>query len=152
MRIYEVSTQVASTTGNKTVILLQAPSDAVLLLLEAHVYATQDDTNEQLEVDIRRGTTLGSPTGTSLTPHPHSLGDAVAGGTYTGDLSAEPTAYAATRHGRRSASSLAGWSFQAPSLQEAFQISPSGFAGIFVATFNTAKILMASAVFAEVGG
>lgn len=151
-RIYTAVIKTASVSAAKTLLLITCPADAVYRIVEAHVAAPEDDTNEQLEACFQRVNVLGSPAGTSVTPAPHSKGDAAAGATVLGDLSAEPTSYvASTEWGRRGFSSLGGYHFEPPPDTRP-EVSPGDSVGLRLLGITSAKVLSVEVVLEELGG
>jgi hypothetical protein len=82
-------------------------------------------TNQQLEAEWAKITSLGTPTGTSQTPSPFEQGDQAAASTVTVFITAsEPTYSTAIVYGHQGFSSLAGWYFNP--LPEERILIPSG--------------------------
>jgi len=112
-RLYEINNTMASAiTAGRTLIHVTAGAANPLYILEAHVEG-ESATSLQMEVEIAKVTTAGSPVGTGTTttiPRGHA---AAASFTAIGSLSTEPTAYSATaiaeKHFR---SSVYGYHFE----------------------------------------
>jgi hypothetical protein len=67
-------------------------------------------TNQQLKALWQRITTLGTPTGTTITPTPTEKGDQAAGATVVGNVTAsEPTYGSGLTQGQRGFPSLGGY-------------------------------------------
>jgi len=94
--VYTVRQQIASLSTAKTVLLGTVPSSCVVEILEAYLTNANQSTLEQLDIGLFLVTTLGTPTGTTI-----SAGNVqkTEGGspntvvTWLGDLTGEPTAY-----------------------------------------------------------
>lgn len=152
-RIYSLGAKTASITAAKTLMLIENPAATVLLLRGAHVVAPDNDTNEQLDLVLQRGNVIGTPTGTGVTPAPHSQGDSASGVTATADLTVEPTSYtASTEIAFRGGSSLGGYHYDPPE-KEMAEVSPSEFWGLRMLTaMGSAKILSVDVIIEELGG
>ena len=110
--VYTTSIKISALAAAKTLAYLTAPADKVVEILSASVTDASNETNEQLECALQRITTLGTPTGTTLTFAKHEAGDQAAGTTGKGNITAsEPTYTADTELGREGHSTLGGWYF-----------------------------------------
>src|SRR5262245_8998228 len=142
MRVYTSSIETSSINAAKTLSTIQNPNDQVCVILEAHVSAPDDDVNEQLDIAFQKITSLGSPTGTAVTPTKHMTGSPSAGVTTTMDVTASEPTYGAANVdvvGRQGASSLGGWHYT-PTFQNALYMSPSENWGLRLLTApGTAK-------------
>lgn len=91
---------------------LTAPSNKVVELLEASI-TVSGTTNQQLEANLQRVSSLGTPTATTVTPSPTEAGDQSASSTVKGNVTAsEPTYSSGVTFGQMQFSSLGGWYFQ----------------------------------------
>lgn len=155
MRVYTSTIETVSTGAAKTLSTIQNPSDQVCQILEAHVVAPDDDTNEQLDIAFQKITSLGTPTGTAVTPTKHMTGSPAAGVTTTMDITASEPTYGAANVdviGRQGASSLGGWHYQPPRGAE-LTLSPGENWGLRLLTApGTSKTLTVQITFAEIGG
>ncbi len=93
--VYESVFKVSGAAAAKTLFLLTAPAGKVCEILAADITNTSSLTNQQLEASFQFVQTIGSPTGTSITPSKMEQGDQAAGATVLGNLTAEPTTYLA---------------------------------------------------------
>jgi hypothetical protein len=92
--------------------LLEAAAGHPVEIIEAGVKGIGSNvTNQQFEVALARVTTLGSPSGTSVTPNPEEKGDQAAATTALANLTAEPTTYGPNVD-HDGSTSLGGWQFQ----------------------------------------
>jgi hypothetical protein len=149
--VYTAEIEIASLSAAKTVMLLELPADIVVEILSAHITNMDNDSNEQLEAGLFEVTTIGSPTGTAVTPEPHE-GVLAAGTTATGDLSAEPTAYNGKGYDRQGFSNLAGYRYD-PIPEERAILSPSADVGLrLLSAPATAFKAACQIVFREIGG
>jgi hypothetical protein len=145
---YEVSISAA-----ETLLLLEAPSDAVLEILSASITNDSIDENEQLEAGLYVVITKGTPSGTAVTPEPHEPGDQAVGGTYLAHLGggSEPDAYNSVAIDHQGFSNLAGYRYD-PLPEERPIIPPSGLAGLrLLSAPDAATVLVAQVVFREIG-
>lgn len=110
--VYTASIKISSLNSARTLMYLTAPAAKVVEILSAFVTNASEETNEQLEATFQRISALGTPTGTSLTPAKHELGDQASASTVVGNITAsEPTYGANTTVGYDGFSSLAGYAF-----------------------------------------
>ena len=150
--VYEASLQISGLNAARTLLYLTAPSGKCVEVLSASVTNATNETNEQLECCLQRITTLGTPTGTALTPTKMEQGDQAAGSTAVGNVTAsEPTYTSNTQIGRRGFPSLGGWEF-APVPEERPVIAPSESWGLrILAAPSSAIDADVRVVFREIG-
>lgn len=148
--VYTAYIDISAISTNKTLMLIQAPSTAVVEILSAHATNLDVEAGEQLSIGLFRVTTVGSPTGTTVTSEKHEFGDAASTCTIKGDLSAEPTTYATNPIDKQGQSNLAGYHYD-PVPEERPTIPPSGAIGLRLlvapASFNCSVMV----VFREIG-
>ena len=154
MRVYTVSFETPPISTARSLFLLENPTDTALLIIEASVVASQNQLNEQNHFNFQRITTFGTPTGTAVTPAPHSPGDPASGVTVTANITAdEPTYTASTQIGSRAASSLGGWSYDPLTLERAMEVAPNTDIGLrMVDSLSTARNFVFAITFIEIGG
>ena len=112
MRYYDAEIKIAALAAAKTVLYITVPANKLVTLVSSGITDASNVTNQQLEATWQKVTTLGTPTGTTLTPAKHDLGDSVAGSTVVGNVTAsEPTYTANTDLGHDAAPMLSGWYF-----------------------------------------
>jgi hypothetical protein len=110
--VYEARISIAGLTQAKTLAYLTAPANKVVEILSIEVTNASNETNEQLKCQWNLITSLGTPTGTSITPTKLEQGDQSAGSTVVGDITAsEPTYSASVIQGEKGWASLAGYQF-----------------------------------------
>lgn len=149
--VYIAYIDISSISTDKTLMLLQSPSSAVVEILSAHVTNLDLETSEQLSIGLFRVTTLGSPTGTSITPEKSEAGSDAADATVTGNLTGEPTSYATNPIDKQGANNLSGYHYD-PLPEERPTIAPSAALGLRLLvtpsnTFNCSVMV----VFREIG-
>ena len=150
--VYEAVYKITGLASAKTLMYITAPSSKVVEILEASVtHPGSNVTNQQLEVAIQRVSSLGTPTATSVTPTPVEVGDAAAGSTVKGNVTAsEPTYSSAVDGGREGYASLGGWRYQ-PQPESRFYIAPSGSVGVYMTSTPTSTDTIVRVVFREIG-
>jgi hypothetical protein len=151
--VYRTNVQATGLTAGRTVIYITAPANRVVEILSASVTPIGTNvTNQNLECAFQRITTLGTPTGTTLTPNPTEPNDQAAASTCVGNVTAsEPTYTANTQHGRQGFASLGGWQ-HAPVPEERMVIPAGATVGLrlLTATF-TSQDIDGEVVFREIG-
>jgi len=139
-------------SGAKTLMLLEVPSDMALEILGASITNQDVDTSEQLEGGLFRVDTLGSASGTDVTPEKHETGDAASTVTAYANLSTEPSAYDSLGYDHQGFNNLAGYRYD-PIPEERPIISPSGAVGLRLLTApSAAHTLSMQIVYREIGG
>lgn len=66
--VYVAQCKISSLSAAKTLMYITAPAALCVEILGASVTNASNETNEQVEVCLQRISSLGTPTGTSLTP------------------------------------------------------------------------------------
>lgn len=148
--VYTAYIDISSISTNKTLMLIQAPSTAVVEILSAHATNLDIETSEQLSIGLYRVSTVGSPSGTSVTPEKHEAGDAAAAATVTGNLTVEPTAYATNPIDKQGVNNLAGYHYD-PVPEERPTIAPSGAIGLRLLVAPTSFNCSVMVVYREIG-
>ena len=148
--VYTISIDIAGITEDKTLILLTSPSTAVLEILSAQVSNLNNETNEQWDIGLFHVTTIGSPTGTSITPEKHERLDAAASATGLGDLDGEPSAYNSAAIDKQGVASLGGYRYD-PTPEERPIVGPSRAIGLRLLTSPAETDISASIIFREIG-
>lgn len=148
--VYTAYIDITGISSAKTLMLIQAPSTAVVEILSVHVTNLDLETGEQLSVGLFRVTTIGSPTGTSITSEKHENGDASASSTLNGNLTVEPTLYSSNPIDKQGASNLAGYHYD-PMPEERPTIPPSGAIGVRLLVAPSAFNCSVMVVFREIG-
>lgn len=127
--VYTVEIKVSALATTKSGILLINVSTKVLEILSAHIGDVGSNvTNQQLEAQLARVSSVGSPAGTGLTPNPEEPGDQasalVATTNVLGGLTTDVTTKAVNVD-HQGFASLAGYQF-APLPEERPIVAPSG--------------------------
>jgi hypothetical protein len=148
--VYTAWATISSLSAQKTLMLLTVPSTKVVELYSASVSNASNETNEQIRIGIYVVGTLGSPSGTALTPAKHETGDAAASVTVTSNLTVEPTSYSTTPLDEEGVSSIAGYRYS-PIPEERPIIAPSAAVGIRLLTTPSAFDAIVKLVFREIG-
>jgi len=148
--VYTASIDISGLSVAKTLILLQASATSVLEILSVHLTNQNSETNEQWAVGFYHVTTVGSPTGTSITPEKHEKLDASSVATVLGNLTVEPTLYSSRPIDKEGISSLSGYHYD-PIPEERPIVPPSGAIGLFISTVPTATDVTANIIYREIG-
>lgn len=148
--VYTAYIDITGISTNKTLMLIQSPSTAVVEIIGIHVTNLDVETSEQLSIGLFKVSTLGSPSGTSVTPEKHETGDATAAATLTGNLSVEPTAYATNPIDKQGVNNLAGYHYD-PIPEERPIVAPSGAMGVRLLVSPTSFNCSVMVVFREIG-
>ena len=139
-------------TGDITLMYVQSPSDMVLEILGASITNQDVDTSEQLHCGLYRVDTVGTPSGTSITPQKHENGDVASTVTAWAALSEEPTTYDTLAFDQQGFNNLAGYRYD-PIPEERPVISPGGAVGLRLLTAPSAShTLNMQIIFREIGG
>jgi hypothetical protein len=110
--VYETSFKISALAATKTLLLLTVPANKVVELYSSSVTDASNATNQQLEAEFQKVSAVGPAAGTPLTPGKKEQGDQAAASTLLGNLTTEPTSYAAnTGEGYRGFPSLSGWEY-----------------------------------------
>ena len=112
--VYTAELKTASLASAKPLILLTAATNKPLEIISAHAGNTGSNvTNQQVELAIARVTTLGSPTGTAITPNPEEVNDQASSATVTGiaDANGTDVTTKGVKLDHQGCSSLAGYQF-----------------------------------------
>lgn len=138
--VYEAQIQVTGVTAGKTLIYVTAPSTAAIEILEASITPIGSNvTNQNLEACLQRVGTLGTPTGTSLTPSKSENGDQASGATVVGNVTAsEPTYSSNTQKFKEGFPSVGGYR-AAPIPEDRMTIPPGGTVGLRLLTGSIAS-------------
>jgi len=92
--VYVAEAKISALAAAKTLMLVEAAAGKLIEILSAvAVQVDKAAASQQIECEISRVTTLGTPAGTSVTPNPTEPGDQASTATVLANLTAEPTAY-----------------------------------------------------------
>lgn len=149
--IYTASIEIASLSAAKTVLLIECASTKIIEILSISLTNENQTTAEQLQIALLRVTTKGSPAGTTANSAVSEIGTAATGATVLGDLSAEPTTYAAPPLYQEGVNNLAGFHYD-PLPEERPTIAPSGLVGLkLLANPTNAFKCVATITYREMG-
>lgn len=136
---YNIPFAIVSSTAAKTLIYVTALATMCLEIIDAHIGADADETNEQLFAGWARVTTLGTPTGTDIASPDIRFPTNVLypAATFTGkyDITASEPTVATASHGVQAFTSLGGYHWEPvekrliipPSASAAFKILSASF-------------------------
>lgn len=156
--VYTAAFRASGVSGARTLMYITAPSGKVVEILSASVTNETNETNEQLVAGLQRVTSLGSPTGTTVTPKPHENGDQASGCTVKANITAsEPTYPSVTYNadipgafGLEGFSSLGGWYFD-PTPEERPTIGGAETMGLRLMNSPTSLELAIRWTYREIG-
>lgn len=149
MRRYRASASF-STTGNKTLLLLEAPASKLLVVDSVRVGNTSLTTNERWQIAVTRVTTKGTPAGTSVTPTKLDSGDPASSAIVLSNLTTEPTAYDTVHLVLSGDSNQLGMRWLAVPGAE-IVIPPSGLIGVRLLATITATSVTVDIGYGELG-
>lgn len=151
MRGYYKALAAFTTTGAKTVMLIECPAARVLAIESIEVGNANNNTAERWDIAVTRVSTKGTPAGTSITPQKTEEGDAASAATILADLTIEPGAYNAEHLLRRGVSNLTGVTWKNALAQEAIMIPPSGLIGIRLLNSIASTSITITVTYRELG-
>jgi hypothetical protein len=135
--VYTSAAKAPGITAAGTLAYFTAPANKVVEILAVTVTNESNATNYQMEIQLCRITTLGSPTGyTVVTPQKHEAGDQNAGASVNianTNLRTEPTTYNANPITQEGAASVVGYRHE-PQLEERIYLTNSDVVGIRLIT------------------
>lgn len=149
--VYTAEISISSLSSAKTLMLLTAPSTACLEILSVSTSNLTSETSEQLSIGLFNVTTIGSPSGTAVTPEKHENLDAAASATASGNLSGEPSAYSSKGIDVQGVNSLSSYRYD-PMPEERPIVGPSRAIGVRMLTAPTNSFdCRVQVVFREIG-
>ena len=151
MRTYEAVYPCVTVTAAQTLMYLTAPSTMCGRITYASIAIADVDTNEQTYACIDRISSLGTPTGTSVTPSKTSNGDSASSFTCKADITGSEPTYAATPVGQEAFPSISGWRFQPLTENEYIEIKPSESVGVKLLGAIASSTVTVRIVFQEIG-
>lgn len=159
MRVYTAEVQIASLlpTAGDAILVVEAPTDMVVQIIQAGLYNRSVDTAEQLHAEFNRVTATGS-IASAQTPDviQHDQGDAATSCTLYGanasGLATEPDAWDDGAFWPQGWNNLAGYEYE-PTLDARPILSPGWLAGIRLMDLpSLAFDARAFITYAEIGG
>lgn len=150
--VYTATVKISGLAAAKTLMYITAPAAMVVEILSASIDNEGTNvTNQQLEATLQKVSSLGTPTGTTLTPGKHEDGDQASQSTVVGNVTAsEPTYAANTDKDHQGYPSLAGYK-HAPIPEERMYISPSSTYGLRMLSTPTAFDCQVKITYREIG-
>jgi hypothetical protein len=148
--VYTAQIDITGLSTAKTIMLLTAPATGVLEIISVNVTNSNTETSEMLEIGLYHVTTIGSPSGTAVTPEKHEKLDAAAAATVSGNLTVEPTAYASKPIDKQGVNNLSGYRYD-PLPEERPICPPSGAMGLRVLTAPASFNACVQVVYREIG-
>lgn len=149
---YSAQIAISTVTAAKTLLYITAASTKIVEIISAFITPSgSNTTNQNCRACWQKIGTLGTPTGTSLTPTPTEQGDQAASSTVVGNVTAsEPTYTSNVVHAHMGFSSLGGYQY-GPVPEERLTIPPSGSWGLRLLDAVTSCDLVVNCVFVERG-
>lgn len=129
--VYRLTGTIASVTTAKTLAYIETHATKPIEILSARVSCENEDTSEQIYVELNRITTLGTPTATTDVPKPTEEGAAAFGGVCKVNVTAsEPTYDGITDAiAAGGANKLGGWEY-VPLPEERVIVAPADDVGL----------------------
>ncbi len=148
--MYTANININSLVSAKTLLLLRAPSTAVLEIYSVLLSNLDSEVNEQWSVGLYRTATYGSPTGTSVTPEKQETLDSSSSATILGNLTVEPTSYSTNPLDQQGINNLSGYRYD-PIPEQRPIIAPSAAIGLRLFTVPSSFNAVAQIVYREIG-
>jgi hypothetical protein len=150
--VYRANIKASGVNSGRTLCYITAPANKVVEILSAKIGNESNTTNQQLSACLQLVSSLGTPTGTSLTPTKAEQGDGAAGSTVVGNVTAsEPTYTSNTQFDLQGFASLAGYQ-HAPVPEERLVIAGGATWGLrLLTTSPTSFDCDVEVVFREIG-
>lgn len=149
---YTAQAKASTISAALTLLYITAPANKVITILSTYIgTAGSNTTNQQLEATWQLVGTLGTPTGTAVTPTPTEQGDGASGATVVATITAsEPTYTAGKLHGHGGFSSLGGYQY-APLPEERFVIAGGATWGLRMLSTPTSTDFVTEVTYVECG-
>jgi hypothetical protein len=147
--VYTAGITITGLSSSKTLLLVQPPSTVSVEILSISLTKTDSETSEQLICEVSFVKVLGSPSGSSITPAKHEIGDHSSGSTITGNLTVEPTSYLSPVD-RQGFNNLAGYRYN-PIPEERPVIKSGSALGLRMISTPTPFDAYAQVVYREIG-
>ena len=150
--VYRLSGTISAVTTAKTLLYIETGS-APIEILSARVTCQDEDTSEQIFVELNRIATLGTPTATTEVPKPTEEGSAAFGGVCKLNVTASEPTYDHITDAIASggANKLAGWEY-IPLPEERAIVAGNDDVGLrLVDNLGNASDLTAEILFRELG-
>jgi hypothetical protein len=147
--VYTAATKIAGLNATKTLAYITAPAAKAVEIIGCTVTNESNANNFQMQIAIANITTLGSPTGTTITPTPHEKGDQAAGSTTVFNITASEPTYGTTIT-QEGAASLVGYRHE-PAPEERLIVQPGASVGVRMITTPTAFDCDVRLTFREIG-
>ena len=111
--VYRLTGSIAAVTTAKTLFIIETNATKPVEIYSCRATVTNEDTSEQIHLELNRIATLGTPTGTTEVPKPTEENSTAFGGVATVNITAsEPTYDDLTDAIAQSgANKLAGWEY-----------------------------------------
>lgn len=150
--VYSADIKISSLAAAKSLIYITAPAAKCVEIISAMVGSCGSNvTNQQLEATWQKVNSLGTPTGTAITPSPQETGDQAAGSTVVGNVTAsEPTYLSGITYDHQGFASLSGYQ-HSPVPEERIIIAPSATYGLRMLSTPTSLDAVVRVVFREIG-
>lgn len=111
--VYRLTNTISAVTTAKTLAYITTHATKPIELLRVSVTCQDENTSEQIFVELNRIATLGTPTATTVTPKPTEESSSAYGGTCKTNVTASEPTYDAITAAIASggANKLAGWEY-----------------------------------------
>jgi hypothetical protein len=150
--VYTDDIKISGLSAAKTLLYITNPGTVATEIISASVGGCGANvTNQQLEVQWQRITTIGTPTATAITPTPQETGDQAAKATVGGNVTAsEPTYTAGAIFDHQGYASLAGYQHN-PVPEERIIVPPGASIGLKMISTPAAFDCVVKVVHREIG-
>jgi hypothetical protein len=151
--VYRLTGEATGVTAAKSLFLLTADAANPLEILSCRAIVSDEDTSEQIHLQLARITTIGSAAGTADVPKPTEEGSSAFGGSALVTITVEPTAYDGLTDSiaQGGANKLGGWEY-VPLPEERPIITASDVVGLqLIDAIATSSTVTFEITFREIG-
>lgn len=151
--VYTVHESIVTVTTPKTLLYIETHATRPIQILSASVTCPDEDTGEQISVELNRIVTLGAPTATTRVPKPTSELFAAYGGVCKVNVTASQPAYDAYLDAIAAGGTnkLGGWYYD-PKPEELTVVAAADDVGIrLVDALSVSSTIVVAITFAEIG-
>ena len=150
--VYTVHELITTVTTGKTLLYIETHATRPIQILSASVTCTDEDTAEQIAVELNRIATLGTPTATTRVPKPTSELFNTYGGVVKVNVTADEPVYDAYLDAIAAggANKLGGWYYD-PKPEELTVVSAANDVGLRLVDTIISSSINVAITFAEIG-
>lgn len=151
--VYKLTGTIASVTTAKTLCYIETHATKPIEIYSASVDCTNEDTSEQIHLELNRISTLGTPTATTNVPKPTEEGSAAYGGVCKVNVTASEPTYddISDAIAQGGTNKLGGWKY-VPLPEERVTVAPADDVGLrLVDAIANSSTISFEITFREIG-